>query len=266
MVRIFTALVFIFTFSFAKVYYAKVEPFEVRNISSSVSGLIISADENLVGTKLSSSAFVVIDSETDREELNYIKSKVISIEEIIKVNETVLLNLSETLSKKRENYKRVEGLKFKSTVEKDKEFYDLVSSENLYLSTKKEIENLKIQIKDMRLREVQLQRMLRDKKISAKGFTLYEMLVKPGQVVGISTPIAKVADISKAKLTLYLDEADVANAKQKVIYIDGVKTSYKISRVLSIADGKNISKYMAQIVIESPKLFSKLVKVEVEEK
>lgn len=40
------------------------------------------------------------------------------------------------------------------------------------------------------------------------------------------------------------------------------KTAYKISRLLNIADSKNISKYMAQIIIESPKLFSKLVKIE----
>jgi len=52
------------------------------------------------------------------------------------------------------------------------------------------------------------------------------------------------------------------NAEQKSVYIDGKKTSYKISRLLNIADSKNISKYMAQIIIKSPKIFSKLVKVE----
>ncbi|MEK6659523.1 MAG: HlyD family secretion protein, partial [Campylobacterota bacterium] len=75
-------------------------------------------------------------------------------------------------------------------------------------------------------------------------------------------PLAKVADDSKALLTIYLDESDVLNAKKSAIYIDGEKTSYQISRLLNIADSKNISKYMAQIVIGTPKLFSKLVKVE----
>jgi hypothetical protein len=87
-------------------------------------------------------------------------------------------------------------------------------------------------------------------------------MVKPGQVVGVSTPLAKVADISKAILTIYLDEEDVEGAKKKVVYIDGRRTSYKISRLQNIADLKNISKYMAQIVIDPPKLFSKLVKIE----
>jgi hypothetical protein len=119
-----------------------------------------------------------------------------------------------------------------------------------------------MQIIDMKLRKVQLERSISDKNLIAKDFVLYEMLVKPGKVVGVSTPLAKIADISKAKLTLYLDEVDVANSEKKVIYIDGKKTDYKISTMLNIADSKNISKYMAQIIIKSPKLFSKLVKVE----
>ena len=83
-----------------------------------------------------------------------------------------------------------------------------------------------------------------------------------GQVVSIATPLAQVADTSKAKLTIYLDESDVLDAKKRVIYMDGKKTEYKISRILNIADSKNISKYMAQIIIKSPKIFSRLTKIE----
>ena len=83
-----------------------------------------------------------------------------------------------------------------------------------------------------------------------------------GQVVTPSTPLATVADVSKAILTIYLDEADALDAHQSDVYIDDKKTEYKISRLLNIADSKNISKYKAQIIIKSPKLFSKLVKIE----
>jgi len=86
--------------------------------------------------------------------------------------------------------------------------------------------------------------------------------VKPGQVVGVSTPLAKIADISRAKLTIFLDEVDVLEAKKMNVYINEEKTSYKITRLLTIADSKNISKYMAQIIIDAPELFSKLVKIE----
>ena len=50
-----------------------------------------------------------------------------------------------------------------------------------------------------------------------------------------------------------------------MVYIDDKKTNYKISRVVNIADSQNISRYMAQIVINSPEVFSKLVKVELKD-
>ncbi|QOY52934.1 HlyD family efflux transporter periplasmic adaptor subunit [Candidatus Sulfurimonas baltica] len=260
--KIIIIMLFVFDILFAKVYYAKVEPFEIRNISSNVLGLVLYADESQIGSNLSSKPYIVIDDELDVKELNYLEDKLGSLREIVKVNEDILKNLIESSDKKRENYKKVVALKFKASVEKDREFYDLIASENLNLNTQKEINNLKIQIVDVKLRKAQLQRSIKDKNLSADGFVLYEMLVKPGQVVGISTPLAKVADTSRAVLTVYLDEPDILNAKEKVLYIDGEKTSYKISRLLNIADSKNISKYMAQIVIKPPELFSKLVKVE----
>jgi hypothetical protein len=265
-VKILTILFLTFTLSFAKVYYSKVEPYELRDISSNVSGLVLFIDENMIGKKLTSKAYIRIDSELDSKELVFIKEKLAYLREIVDVNKDVLINLEKSLKRKRENYKRIEDLKFKSVVEKDREYHELISSENLYLSTQKEIQNLKVQITDLKLREAQLQRSIEDKYLSDKDFVLYEISVKVGQVVGVSTPLAKVADVSRAKLTIYLDESDVADAKNKVVYIDGEKTSYKISRALNIADSKNISKYMAQIIINSPKLFSKLATVELKDK
>lgn len=263
--KLFFLLPLLFVFLDAKVYYAKVEPYEIRDISSNVSGLVVHADESLVGTKLTEKPYIGIDFELDRKELTTVREKIMYLKSVIEINEAVLVNMDESLVKKRENYKKIEPLKFKSAVDKDREFYDLISSENLYLSTRKEIQNLKVQITDLKLREAQLQRSIDDKNITAKNFVLYEMLVQPGQVVGMATQLAKVADTSKAKLTVYLDEADVAGAQKKVVYIDGEKSRYKISRLLRIADGKNISKYMAQIITDAPELFSKLVKVELKD-
>jgi hypothetical protein len=251
---------------FGKEYYAKVEPYEIRDISSNVSGVVVYADEALVGKTLTSLAYVKIDSEIDEKELKSTKLKLLSIKNIVEINEAIITNLDDSLVKKRENYKKIETLKFKSLVEKDKEFYELISSENLYLNTRKEIQNLKNQIIDLEFRISLLQKSIADKNLSAKNFILYEMLVRPGKVVNIGTPLAKIADISKAKLTIYIDEQDLQNIQNLNVYIDGEKTSYKISRVLKIADGKNISKYMAQIIIKSPKIFSKLVKVDLKDK
>ncbi len=263
--KILTLLLLTYSFLFSKVYYSKVEPYELRSISSNVSGLVLFIDEDMIGEKLSSKPYLKIDAELDTHELRFIKDKLYFTRNTIVSNEKVLANLKKSLLKKRENYKRVEKLKIKSVVEKDREFHDLVSSENLYLNTQKEINNLKVQVTDLKLRQKQLQRSIQDKKLVAKDFVLYSILVKTGQVVGISTPLAQVADISNAKLTIFLDEEDVKEAKKKSVYIDGVKSKYKISRVLNIADSKNISKYKAQIIIDTPKLFSKLVQIELKD-
>ena len=262
--KILTLILLTSSLLLSKVYYSKVEPYEVRNISSNVSGVVEFIDEDMLGKKLSDKAYLQIDSELDTKELNYIKEKLFSLRDTVKVNEGILENLKKSLNKKRENYIQIENLKIKSRVEKDREFYDLVSSENLYLGTQKEINSLKIQITDLKLRQAQLTRSVKDKNLSAKGFVLYSIDVKVGQVVGMSTPLARIADTSRAILTIYLDEIDVTDAKSRVVIIDGKKTDYKISRILNIADSKNISKYMAQIIIKSPKIFSKLAKIELE--
>lgn len=261
------ALIFIIpTILFSKVYYSKVEPYEVRNLSSSVSGVVEYINEDMIGKKLTSKVYIRIDSKLDEQELKSTKEKLIYLEETVEVNLRILGNMKESLQRKRDNYKKIENLKIKSRVEKDREFYDLVNSENSYLATQKEINTLKTQIADLRLRKAQLERSISDKNLSDKGFILYSIDVKVGQVVGMSTPLAQIADTSRAKLTIFLDEVDVVDAKSKVVYIDGKKTDYKVSRVLNIADSKNISKYMAQIIIKSPKLFSKLAKIELKDK
>lgn len=254
-----------FTMLFSKVYYSKVQPYEIRDISSNVSGLVTYINEDMIGKKLTTKPYILIDSELDSKELIFIKDKLEYLRGTVDVNKNILINLEKSLTRSRVNYERIKDLKFKSIVEKDKEYKDLISSENLYLTTQKEIQNLKVQITDLKLRKAQLKRSISDKYLSDKNFVLYEISVKVGQVVGMSTPLAKIADVSKAILTIYLDESDVAGAKNKIVYINGEKTTYKISRALNIADEKNISKYMAQIIIDSPKLFSKLATIELKE-
>ncbi len=246
----------------ANIYYSKVEPYEVRRIASNVAGLVLVANEDMIGKVLTSRSYLTIDSRLDRDELRFTKEKLEYLKKTVYLNKEIVLNLEDSLKKKRLNYERVKKLKIKSNVEKDKEFYDLVNSENSALSTQKEINTLRTQIADLELRKKQLIRNVNDKSLSAKGFKLYSLEVKVGEVVSKGTPLAVVMNVKYAVLTIYLNEEDVINAKKSIIYINGAKTSYKIDRILNIADSKNISKYMAQIVIKAPKIFSKLVKVE----
>lgn len=260
--KILLALLFTCTIVFSKVYYSKVEPYEIRTIASNVSGMVLFTDDNMIGKKLSSKIFIKIDSLLDEEELKAVDKKLVYQKNTLLLNEKMLQNLQKMLVKKRKNYKKIENLKIKSSIEKDKEFYDVVSSENSYLAAQKEINTLKVNIADLQLRKEQLIKSIQDKHISANNFILYDISVKAGQSVSLATPLAKVADTSKALLTIYLDEDDLTNLKDKTIFLDDKKTSYKISRISYIADEKNISKYKAQIIIEPQKIFSKLVKIE----
>jgi len=260
--KIIFILVTMVTFAFSKVYYSKVEPYEIRTIASNVSGKVLFTDDNMIGKKLSSKVFIKIDSKLDEDELSAVNKKLTFQKNTLLLDEKIFKNLKQTLQRKKENYAKIKNLKIKSRIEKDKEFYDLLNSENATLSTQKEINTLKTNIADLALRKQQLLKNIHDKNISAKNFVLYDILVRAGQTVNLSTPLAKVADTSKALLTIYLDKDDLAGLDKKIIFIDGKKTDYKISRISYIADEKNISKYKAQIIIKSPKVFSKLEKIE----
>ena len=258
-------LVCLSTLAFSKVYYAKVEPYEVRDIASQVSGEVVFSDENMIGKVLTSKSFIVIDDELDKDELASVKEKLEYLRDTLKTNEKILENLKDALARKKENFKRIESLSIKSKVEKDREFYDVVGSENSYLVTLKEINSLKTNISDISLREKQLEKSIADKSVRAKGFVLYALKVKEGSVVNPGTPLATVADVRKSVVTIYLDADDLLHIDKKSLYINGKKSSYKLTRILKIADTKNISRYSAQIIMNRPKIFSQLLKIELKE-
>jgi multidrug efflux pump subunit AcrA (membrane-fusion protein) len=264
--KILILLLFFVVSLFANIYYAKVEPYELRKISSNVSGEVLFTAENMLGKRVSKKPYILIDSQLDRDELATINTKLKFFKNSVMSNQIILQNLEKTLRLKRENYKRVRGLRIKSQIDKDNEYYNLISSENSFVSTQKEINTLKISIADLELRKKQLLKNINDKSLHAEGFVLYSLEVKPGQVVSVGTPLATVADISKALLTIYVDDEDLKNIDHKLIYINGKKTDYKVDRVVRIADTKNISKYKAQIIIKAPKVFSKLAKIELKDK
>jgi len=264
-VRILLYLIISSVMLSAEVHYSKVEPYKVQNISSSVTGEVLFVNEDMLGKKLSAKPFILIDAEIDNAELADVEIKLKDMQETLKINKKILKNLEEVLKKKRLNYKKTEALKIKSRIDKDREFYDLIASENSLNATQKEVYSLKNSIADLELRRTQLKKSIRDKKVSKQGFVLYSIDVKEGQVVNVATPLAKVADTSKALLTIYVDADELTDIQSKKVYIDGKQTVYKVSRVLGIADGVNISKYKVQIVVDPPKIFSKLVQVELRE-
>jgi len=262
MKRFFTVLLLSGMALFAKEYYSKVEPYEILTIASNVSGQVTFADEKKEGKLLGKRAYVLIDDKLDRIELESVKKKIVLLTNTLKLNEEMQKNYEAMLVKKQRNYDNVKELKMKSVIEKDREFYDLVTTQNQLISTEKELDSLKVQINDLQLRAHQLQKSIADKSLAAKGYVLYQLSVKEGQVVNPGMELAKVADVSKAKLTLYLNSQDMKAAKKKTLYLNGKKTAYKVSRLWDIADSVHLSSYKAEIVIDAPEYFSELMKVE----
>ncbi len=246
----------------AKEYYAKIEPYEVLNVSSNVNAQVVSVRENVEGFELGQRSYLNMDDIVDKEELKRTENKIKLFQGVAKSNEKLLKNYELILEKKRANYEKIKDLTIKSDTEKDREFYDLMGSENQYIATLKDNDNLAASISDLQLRTVQLKKSISDKHLSAQGYVLYKLMVKPGQVVNPGTMVAQLADISKGKLTLFLTANDFTDVKKKSIYLDGVKTAYTIERLWSITDDKHISSYKAVIIIDAPERFSQLVKVE----
>jgi multidrug resistance efflux pump len=262
MKRLFTVLLLSGMALFAKEYYSKVEPYEILTIASNVSGQVTFADEKKEGKLLGKSPYVLIDDKLDRIELESVRKKIVLLTNTLKLNEAMQKNYEAMLAKKQRNYDNVKELKMKSVIEKDREFYDLVTTQNQLISTEKELDSLKVQINDLQLRAHQLQKSIADKSLGAKGYVLYQLSVQEGQVVNPGMELAKVADVSKAKLTLYLNSQDMKEAKNKTIYLNGKKTAYKVTRLWDIADSVHLSSYKAEIIIDAPEYFSELMKVE----
>ncbi len=246
----------------AKEHYAKVEPYETKTISSNVSALVLMADQTKEGALLDGSDYIVLDDKIDVVELKKITQKMVLLRKTITYNKEIIRNYEALLEKKRINFERIKNLNIKSSVEKDREFYDLVASQNQYINTQKELANITIQLNDLQLREAVLKKSIHDKHIRNQGWMLYDLLVSKGAFVNPSTPLAQLADVSKAKLVIYLNRDEIEGVLEKVVYIDGEKSPYKVTKVWNVADAKHLSNYKAEIVIDAPKIFSNLVKVE----
>ncbi len=261
MKNIFLFLLFS-TVLIASEYYSKAEPYRSYLLQANVPGLILLADENLEGKRLSDENFIVIDDELDQREFTLLKQKKTNLENSLKLNKEIAKNLAAMIKKKNVNYERIKDLPIKSNVEKDKEFFDLSSTQNQHLSTLEKIETIHSQLSDTSLRLAQLKRAIRDKHISAKGMVLYKLYVKKGQVVNAGVNLAEVADIAKAKLTIFLNRDEIEDVKGKEIYLNGEPTAYQIDKIWPLSDTEHISSYKTEILIEAPRQFSQLYKIE----
>lgn len=236
--------------TFAKVHYAKVEPYDTVILKSAVSAKVLRADIDAEGRMINNQEVVHLDDVVNRVDLNNSK-------QTLELTKEMLIGLKESYKRQKRYYESVNALSTTSRTQKDAAFYQYIASKNQYLSTKEKLLSLELKI-------AQLEDMIDKKSVVLDNEYLYKLHVRAGDFVNPSMPIATVADLSRAKLVLFLEDEEIKELDKKSIYINGKKSNATIDRVWSVADEKFISSYKAWIILDNPQVedFSKLVKVE----
>lgn len=251
-------------FLLAKVHYAKVEPFDTSILKSSVNALVIDVDLKSEGSTVKNKRIIHFDDSLDKAHLKASKETVNLFQKMLTINKSIAENLRSTQKRQESRYYRINKLSTASKTQKDNAYASFVSTKTQYLGTKEKMVNLKKQILDMRYKIKQLKDVIAKKSLVLKNQYLYKLLVRKGDFVGAGSSLAKIMDMKKGKLVLFLEPEEIENLKQKTIFIDDKKTAYKVDKIWRVADEKFISSYRAEIYIKNPvNTFSKLRKIEI---
>lgn len=247
----------------ASEYFAKAEPVDTFSLKASVSGQVVQVDESKEGKLSDGAVLIMIDDKVDVIELEASKQKLIFLDSNIKLSKQSVSNSFKAMKIDKGNYARVQNLNSYSKLQKDAKLLSSINSTNGYIQSKTSLENLKTQRADLTVRIARLEDSIAKKNITVReGLYIYKLYPNVGDFVSMGAPLLDSADISKARLTIYVTKEDLVGIKDKKIFIDDKETSFKIDKLWTIADTQNISAYKTEIVIDKPEVFSTLMKVE----
>jgi len=226
-------------------YYGKVEPYQIYNIKSDISGKVVDVNKSAEATNYNG-VVIKIDDYQNRIDLKNYQIQLKNLENIEKSQEAIV-------KRKKRIYEIYKTLKTKSQNDKDLKFYDYQNSLITLNQTKNSISNLKSQIK-------KLKDTISKKSISFKNY-IYSIKVNKGEYVNLSSFIAITMDIKKVKIDIYIPINKIDEIKNKKIYINNKLSNFKIDKIYKVADSKYITSYKVEIVGQYPKI-SDIVKVE----
>ena len=219
---------------FAQEFYSVIYPIKSFVVKAAASGEVVFVDKRSEKTNIKEETIIKLDDSVDRIELEQTKIKLANLKEIYAIE-------SETL----ESYNRVSS---KTKIEKDAQRIKIL--------------NMSSSIADMEIRIATLSRNIENKTITPKNTYLSSIEVEVGDYVNLGTVLYKGYDLSKGKLEVFLPINEIESFKNKTIYLNGTKTNLRINKISRVADEKNISAYKAEIIVNNPRNFSKLTKVE----
>ena len=228
--------IYLFTISsiFANEYSAKLEPIESYQVKSATAGKVIYSNSDVEGLKANNSTIIELDSVLNKVELEQSKNKLKFIEDMLRIEKN--------------NYDRLNQVSSKSEFEKD--------------TQKLKVINLESSKADMMIKIETLKDIIANKKLVEKSNYIFNIAVKEGDYVNAGTLLYEAKDLSKGKLEIFVPIAQIDEIKNKKIYLDGVKSDTKISKIYDVADATNISSYKVELILTNIQTFSRLVKIE----
>ena len=232
--KILTLFLLTITTIFASEYYAKLEPIESYQIKSAVSGKVIYSNSKIEGLKANNSTIIEIDSMVNKVELEQSRNKLKYIDEMIKIETN--------------NYDRLNQVSSKSAFEKDTQKLKVINLESLKADMIVKIDTLKD--------------IISNKKLIEKSNYIFNIAVKEGDYVNPGILLYEAKDLSKGKLEIFVPIAQIEEIKNKEIFLNGVKSDIKISKIYEIADSTNISSYKVELILDNAKISLRLIKSE----
>jgi hypothetical protein len=218
----------------AQEYFAKLEPLEVYNVKSSVSGKVIFVNNQIKGFNSVNNTIVKLDSKVDVVELKQTKKKLRIIMQILKIENKILQKFTKISSK--------------SQLDRDNQKIKILNLEN--------------QKSDLLVKQAMLEDKIKNKNIQEENNYISNINVKVGDFVNAGSSLYTSSDLSKSKIEIFIPIDKAKEIVNKTIYLDGLVTQYKINKLYKIADLKHLSSYKCEIIVNRPKNFSKLVKIE----
>ena len=219
---------------FASEYYAKLEPIESYKVKAAVAGKVVFSNTKIEGFKAKNTKIIELDSKVNQMDLQQSRNKLKFINEMITIENN--------------NYNRLKKVSSKSAFEKD--------------TQKLKVINLKSSKADMIIKIENLKDTIKNKKLIEKSNYISMISVKKGDYVNPGTLLYEAKDLSKAKLEIFVPIKETEKLREKVVYLDGIKSDVKINKIYDIADSQNISSYKVQLLVPNVKTFSRLVKIE----
>ncbi len=256
------ALLSLATLLFAKVHTAKIEPYEIYTYKAAVAGRVLQSALSLEGKEIKNALVVQLDDRLDRAKLASLQKKLSAVQRSIELTKKSIINAQKILSIKEANYERIKDLKSKSLTEKERKLLDVLSARANLFGLKEKLQNLLSQKADISYAIEGVKDSIEKKHLRLSGY-LYKVHIKRGDFAGVGAPLADIADVSRAKVIIYLSAQELEGIEHKKIYIDGKPSKAKFEVIEKITDPNYITQYRAKIILPKPKIFGKFIEVEI---